>query len=175
MVTKDDIKVEKANAADIDSLLKICREAASTSPGTVWYEDYPNRAILEHDYSVGGLYKILYKDSIAGLFSLGDLHEFRNEFPPQKPGTKICDMARFGLIPELQGTGLSFDITQIAQKLAYDGGYDVARMFACSKQKSVVALYEFIGFHCVARAYRWGEEMLCFQKSREEVIMEMAV
>ena len=175
MVSSSDIKVEKAEFADIDILLKICKEAASTSHGTVWYKDYPYRAILEHDHSIGGLYKILYQGKILGLFALGDLKEFRDDFPPEKPGTKICDMARFGLVPELQGTGISFDITQIAQKLAFEGGYDVVRMFACAKQKSVAALYEFMGFHCVARAYRWGEEMLCFQKSRLEVLFEKVV
>ena len=162
MLDKDKVSLVPAKYEDIDALVEVCHIIARTSKDSIQTEDYPNRKTLERDYELGSLKKIMYDGKLAGLVCFGKVDDFGED-------VRVCDMARFGLLPEYHGSGLSVQCILLGQAIINAEHYDIARLHAFVNQPTVGALYELMGFHYYKTCINRGAEVNCYLKRKEDV------
>ena len=152
----------KADYKDLKKLLSLCREAVN-APYSTWNEDYPNEEILKQDIAAGTLYiiQIDYRD--AGLIAAGENGEL-NCLPWDGAACRPCEIARFGLVSQMRGKGLSRLVLKEAIELCKQQGFDTIRLIASCGQPVVKRLYEGEGFQSFGTARLFEHDFVCYQK-----------
>ena len=151
-----------ATQMDIPELTALCRRIAATE-GSSWSEEYPGAEILEEDAARGALYRIVEDGETVGLIVVGPAWEV-NGLAWKDGSRNPCELARFGIAPERQGTGLGVQALHAALALGKAAGYDCARILVSADFHHAQRMYERAGFQPDGTAFLWEHDYIYYHR-----------
>ena len=153
-------KFSTAKRADILEIVSLYHSLIGT-PGCTWDFDYPDKEIVEADILEESLY-VLRNDSnriiaVAAAGKCSELDEL--SWSSSKP----CDLARIGVLSEMQNHGIGTIILQNVMNEVRQRGFDGIRMLVSKRNPSALALYEKNGFHQCGETVKYGIDFFCYE------------
>ena len=153
-------KFSLAKTADVSEILNLYHSLIGT-PGCTWNLDYPNKEIVETDIEQESLYVLRNDNSrIVAVAAAGKSSELDElSWSPGKP----CDLARIGVLFEMQNQGIGTIILKNVKNEVKQRGFDGIRMLVSRSNHSALALYDKNGFHKCGETFMYGIDFFCYE------------
>jgi ribosomal protein S18 acetylase RimI-like enzyme len=148
-----------ANYNDIPEIVNIYHSLIGT-PGCTWDLDYPNQESAEYDIDNKWLYILKKNDKIIAVASAGKFDDWEHlQWKPKNP----CELARIGVLPEMQKQGIGSIIVQNIITIMKERGFDGIRFIVSKTNYAALALYERNGFERCGETFVFDRDWHCYQ------------
>ena len=149
-----------AHPANLDEIMDIYHSLIGT-PGCTWCLEYPDRALVESDIAAGSLYILKKNDRIIAVAAAGAFDELGHmSWTPKNP----CELARIGVIPELQGRGIGALMLNKVMQAAVERGFDGMILLVSKTNPMALSMYEKNGFERRGETFMYGNDYWGYQR-----------
>jgi ribosomal protein S18 acetylase RimI-like enzyme len=148
-----------ASREDIPAIVSLYHSLVGT-PGCTWDDEYPSLETAELDLTRQTLYVLKNGSLVVAVASVGAFDELGDlSWKSQNP----CELARIGVLPNLQNQGVGTIILSHIMEVAKAKGFDGIRMLVSKTNYPALALYEKNGFVRCGEVYRFGIDFYCYE------------
>ena len=134
-----------------------------STPGCTWDASYPNMETVQFDLQHHALYCL--RDDIGRLAAVASVGAFGELAGLAWPDAlwNLWELARVGVHPALQGSGLGMQIVRACICTAKQQGCDGIRLLVACKNDAAQALYRKSGFIQCAKVHMYGHDFYAQQ------------
>ncbi|MDR2889635.1 MAG: GNAT family N-acetyltransferase [Lachnospiraceae bacterium] len=144
---------------DIPEIVSIYHRLIGT-PGCTWDLNYPTIDTAHSDVSAKSLFILRDDRQIIAVASTEPADDLAHlEWLPKRP----CQLARIGVIPPMQNSGIGTFILKEVMTTARHRGHDGIIMLVSKTNPAALALYESNGFTRCGEAFMYDVDFYCYQ------------
>ncbi len=159
-----DMRIERANMADLDGIFALYRSLIGM-PYSTWTEDYPTRELVEADLKRNDVF--VMRDETGRIISAIS-HDFDDEYDDMAPWyddvTNWAQLYRLGVARDCQGQGIARKMLLHAMQQKAQEGCQAVRFLVSAQNIPAQRSYNKLGFDVCGETDQWGEHWLCYQK-----------